>query len=98
MIFRIGNFSFSILHFQFILPVPADASANRQTGNDETDQAHGERPGVGTGGIEEKNADPRAKGAADAETDFQKAEDEADLMAGKNIADDRAVGRISGTM
>src|SRR5258706_12775079 len=98
MLSRTGSFALSIVHFQFIIHVPADTSMNRQTGNDETDQAHGERPGVGIGAIEEEPADPRAEGAADAETDFQKAEDEADFMAGKYIADDRAVGRIAGAV
>src|SRR5258706_10068655 len=98
MLSRTGSFALSIVHFQFIIHVPADTSMNRQTGDDETDQAQGERPGVGTGGIEEKPTDPRTKGTADSETDFQKAEDEADLMAGKNIAYDRAVGRIAGAV
>ena len=62
----------SIVHFQFILCVPADAEVNRQAGDDEASETDGERPGVGAGGVEEIPADPGPEGAAEAEADFQK--------------------------
>ena len=76
------QFVLSILHFQFILRVPADAEVNCQAGDDEADQTNGKRPGVGAGGVEEIAANPGAEGAAQAEANFQKPEDQTDLVAG----------------
>src|SRR5215212_664566 len=98
MLSQTRKFSLSILHFQFVSRVPPDTEMNCQTGDDEAHETNGKRPRIGAGCIEKVAADPGAEGAAEAEADFQKSEDQTDLAAGKDIADDRTVGRIAGAV
>ena len=81
-----------------LVRMPARAGVNCDTGDCEAYKTNGERPGVGTVGIEKIAADPRAEGAAEAEADFQKTKDNSDFPTGKDIADDGAVGWIPGAM
>src|SRR6266550_2130282 len=85
-------------HAGHFMRLPVHTGANGQSGDDKTDQADGERPRVGAGRVEEIAADPGAEGAAKAETDFQKTENEAGFAAGKNITDDRTVYGITRAM
>lgn len=71
--------------------LPLDTRMDRQTGYNETEQAQREGPCVRSGCVEKVTADPCAEGAAHAEADLQKAEDETDLMPGKNVSDHRAI-------
>src|SRR5262249_47399141 len=69
---------------------------NGKPGNRKAEQTKGERPAISASEIEKITAHPCAERATQTEADLKKPEDEADLAAGKDVGNHRAVGRIAG--